>query len=95
MVPSVYHKCQIIVIGYSVYEAILEKKPDNKSQKRRKLCFPERRDKSLVILQERSSRKKPRKTSKSGGSKDARKREDHGRNEEYMTWRYFNLRGIK
>ena len=37
------HKCQRIVISNSIYEAILEEKLDNKSQKRRKFCFPGRK----------------------------------------------------
>lgn len=34
MVPSMCTKCQRTVIEYNIYEAILEKKPDNKSQNR-------------------------------------------------------------
>lgn len=52
MVPSMDHKNQRIVIEYSIYEAILEEKPDNKSQMRRKIYFPDRRDKSTVVLPE-------------------------------------------
>lgn len=46
MGPSMCNPSQRIGIKSSIYEAILEEKLDNKSQKKRKLCFPERRGKA-------------------------------------------------
>lgn len=43
------HKCQRIVIAHSIYETILEEKLDNKSQKRKKICFPERKKRTLML----------------------------------------------
>lgn len=53
-----YHKCQRIIIAYSIYEIILEKKNEIKSQKRRKLYSPERRAKKYCAVAKSDTERK-------------------------------------